>query len=199
MEVLPPGSGPVFGATGDFGSVGAFADVGEFRPGSPASRWALGRFLLGRALAVQVSRALLVVALAIAAIAIGVYFAGLTVLTVLLGLVAVAVLVARAILGAILRRLTFPALSADDDRRLRRLVGDTRKDVARELHRVGVPGSSLTLPLLALRLAGRNRATVLARLRNFDIERVVPAARLDELHLLLGARGARATGGGPAV
>jgi hypothetical protein len=185
MEVLPPGSGP------DFGPADGFADVGDFRPGNAASRWALGRFLLGRALAVQVSRALLGVALVFAAIAVGIYFAGVTVLAVLVGLIAVAVLAARAILGAILRRLTFPALSADDDRRLRRLVADTRKDVARELHRVGVPGSSLTLPLLAVRLAGRNRSTVLARLRAFDVERVVPPARLDELHLLLDARARR--------
>jgi hypothetical protein len=185
MEVLPAGSGPESGDYGPFGS------VGEFRPGSPASRWALGRFLLGRALAVQVSRALLVVALVIAGAAVGIYFAGSTVFAVLIGLVAVAVLAARAILGAILRRLTFPALSAEDDRRLRRLVGDTRKDVARELRRVGVPGSSVTLPLLAVRLAGRKRAAVLARLRNFDVERVVPAGRLDELHLLLDARARR--------
>jgi hypothetical protein len=173
MEVLPAGSGP------ESGDYGPFGDVGEFRPGSPASRWALGRLLLGRALAVQVSRALLVVALVIAAAAVGIYFAGSTVFAVLIGLVAVAVLAARAILGAILRRLTFPALSAEDDQRLRRLVGD------------GVPGSSVTLPLLAVRLAGRKRAAVLARLRNFDVERVVPAGRLDELHLLLDARARR--------
>ena len=160
-------------------------DVGAFRQGDPASRWALGRYLVGRALAVQVSRALLVLALLVAAFAVATYLGGLPVLAVLIGLVAVSVLGARAILGAILRRTTVPALAAGDEGRLRGLEADTRKDVGRELRRLGLPSRTLTMPLLAVRLAGRRRADVLARLRDFDVDRVVPAARLDDLHLLL--------------
>lgn len=56
----------------------------------------------------------------------------------------------------------------------------------RELRRIGLPGRVVTLPLLALRLPGRRRrADTVTRLRGFDIERVVPKARLDETFLLL--------------
>ena len=43
----------------------------------------------------------------------------------------------------------------------------------------------LTLPLLAVRLAGKRRKDTFERLRAFEIDRAVPPARLDELHLLL--------------
>jgi len=64
-------------------------------------------------------------------------------------------------------------------------VSDTHGDVLRELRRLGLPSHLWTLPLLALRLAGRRRAETFERLRAFDIDRAVPKARLDELHLLL--------------
>jgi hypothetical protein len=35
-------------------------------------------------------------------------------------------------------------------------------------------------------MLGRRRAKTFARLREFDIDRAVPKARLDELHMLLG-------------
>jgi hypothetical protein len=179
MEVLPPS--PSYGS-------GATDDVGAFTQGSAASRWALGRYLLGRALAIQVSRALLVIAAVILGVAVAAYFGHLLVLTVFIGLIAVAVLAARALLGAILRRVTLGAQDPETERRLARLVADTRKDVAKELRRIGLPSRSLTMPLLGLRLAGRRRGEVLARLRAFDVERVVPSGRLDELHLLLDAQ-----------
>lgn len=185
MEELRPGSG-YYAHPAD--------DVGAFRQGSEASRWALGRYLLGRALAVQVSRVLLVVAAVILAVAVGVYFAHVTVLAVLIGLIAVAVLAARAGLGAILRRLTLGAFDPDAERHLATLVASTRKDVAHELRRLGLPSRTLTMPLLGVRLAGRRRNEVLSRLRGFDVERVVPPGRLDELHLLLDGRARR---GGP--
>jgi hypothetical protein len=189
MVVLPPASD----RSSDYSSSGGSGrpDVGSFRQCDQLSQWALGRYLLGRALAVQVSRALLMVALVIAAIAVGVYFAGSTVLAVLIGLVTVAVLGARALIGAILRRTTVPTMDPQDEHRLRALVADTRKDVARELRRLGLPSRSLTMPLLALRLAGRRRGEVLTRLREFEVARVVPAARLDDLHLLLGSQARR--------
>jgi hypothetical protein len=188
VVLLPPGSGP---SDRDFGGARDFADVGSFRQGDPLSRWALGRYLLGRALAVQVSRVLFVLALLVGAVAVAAYFGGLTVLAVLIALVAVVVLGARAILGALLRRLTVPALAPGAEQRMRALVADTRKDVTRELRRIGLPSRSVTLPLLAVRLAGRRRAEVLTRLREFDVERVVPANRLDDLHLLLQAQASR--------
>ena len=43
----------------------------------------------------------------------------------------------------------------------------------------------LTLPLLAVRLAGRRRKDTLDAAARFEIDRAVPPARLDELHLLL--------------
>ena len=56
----------------------------------------------------------------------------------------------------------------------------------RELRRIGLPGRVWTLPLLAFRLfSSRRRQDTLARLRTFQVERAVPRARLDELHLVL--------------
>jgi hypothetical protein len=191
VVILPPDSsrsGRPFGHPNDDASA---ADVGAFAQGDDLSRWALGRYLLGRALAVQVSRVLLAVALLIAAAAIALYLGGFTVLAVLVGLVAVAVLGARAILMAVLRHTTMPSIASDGERRLAALVADTRKDVGRELRRLGLPSRALTLPLLAWRLAGRRRNEVLTRLRGFDVERVVPAGRLDEVHLLLAPRARR--------
>lgn len=185
MVILPPDSSRTGRPFGYSNEGDGAADVGAFAQGDELSRWALGRYLLGRALAVQVSRGLLAVALLVAAAAIAAYFGGLTVLAVLVGLIAVAVLGARAILMAVLRHTTMPSVATDGEQRLAALVADTRKDVGRELRRLGLPSRTVTLPLLALRLAGRRRQQVLARLREFDVERVVPAGRLDEMHLLL--------------
>jgi len=190
VVILPPGSGPSDDFDG-FDELGASGTVGAFRQGDGLSRWALGRYLLGRALAVVIGRALLAIAVLIAAIAVAVYFAGVTVLAVLIGLVAVVVLGARALLNTILRHTTVPAMTPDAEHRLRALVADTRKDVLVELRRLGLPGRTLTLPLLATRLAGRRRGEVVRRLRDFDVERVVPAGRLDDLHLLLNAQARR--------
>ena len=44
------------------GSESYSAEVGDFRQGSPLSQWALGRYLVGRALTESVGNALLVVA-----------------------------------------------------------------------------------------------------------------------------------------
>jgi hypothetical protein len=161
-------------------------EIGAFRPGSPLSRWALARYLVGRAIGESVSRTLLIVALVLLALAAGLQWGvGVTAGAVLVALVALFVLGLRWLLRAVLRRLTAVATYGPAEARLRELVADTSADVLRELRRLGLPSHLLTLPLLAVRLAGRRRAATLERLRGFDVDRAVPRARLDELHLLL--------------
>jgi hypothetical protein len=174
-------------------------EVGEFRPGSPLSRWALSRYLVGRAIAESVSRTLLIAAVVLLAAAAAVQWgAHVTFVTVLLVLAAVFVLVLRWILQAVLRRLTAADHYGPIDGRLRALVADTRADVLREMRRVGLPSHTITLPLLAVRLLGRRRRQTVERLRRFDIDRAVPKMRLDELHLLLRQVAGR-PGGGPVA
>jgi hypothetical protein len=162
-------------------------EVGDFRPGSPFSQWALARYLVGRALTESVGTALMSVALVIFALAaVAEWVLKSTVLAVLLVIVAVMVLLLRWLLLSVVRRLTaFPQLGPVEER-MNALVHDTRTDVLRELRRVGLPGHTWTLPLLAFRFVGRSRrAATVARLRTFEIGRVVPKARLDETFLLL--------------
>jgi len=166
--------------------LGGGADVGDFRPGSPLSQWALSRYLVGRAIGESVGRTLLLVALGLLALgALSQWGLHLTFLTVLLVILAVIVLLVRSVLRAVLRRLTATDRYGPIEARLRALVSDTHGDVLRELRRVGLPSHTITLPLLALRLAGKRRTQTLTRLRTFDIDQAVPKARLDELHLLL--------------
>jgi hypothetical protein len=164
---------------------GAGYDVGAFRQGNPGSQWALGRFLVGRAVAEALSRGLLIVAVVVFGLAALVEWAGSAFWMVVIGLVAVGVLVMRSLLLAVLRRLPLGVGDASVERRLRALVADTRRDVLRELRRIGLPGRSWTLPVLATRLVGKHRVETLERLRQFEVDRVMPAARLDEVHLLL--------------
>lgn len=164
-----------------------FVEVGDFEQGSPVSRWALARYLVGRAVGESLGRSLLVIGLLLLAVA-AVSGTALhsTAIAVLVALVALGVLAMRAVLRAVLGRLTAARDVAPYERRLRALVADTRADVLRELRRVGLPGRTITLPLLAWRLLRRrHRATTVARLRRFDLDRAVPRTRLDELHLVL--------------
>ena len=161
------------------------ADVGDFRQGSSLSRWALARYLVGRAIAESVGTSMLLVALVVLGLSALIWVAGSVFWSVLVGVVALAVLAMRALLLAILRRLTAAGQYRPLEDRMRRLVRDTRADVMRELRRIGLPGRTPTLPLLGWRLVGRRRAETFSRLRSFDIERAVPRGRLDELHLLL--------------
>jgi hypothetical protein len=168
-------------------------DVGEFRQGSPASRWALARYLVGRAIAESLTRTLLLAAAVLLGLAALCYWgAHVTVAAVLLALVGFGVLLLRTGLRAVLFRLTAVDRYGPVEGRLRQLVRDTRADVRRELRRVGLPSHTATLPLLAIRLAGKRRKATLARLREFRVDRVVPQARLDELHMLIRS----AAGGG---
>ncbi len=162
-------------------------DVGEFRQGSPLSQWGLARYLVGRAITESVGTALLIVAVAVLALAALLEWgAHSTVLAVLIVLVAVGVLILRWAMLSIIRRLTgFRRFGPLEDR-MTALVDDTRSDVLRELRRLGLPGRTLTLPLLAFRFLGRaRRKDTVAKLRKFDVGRAVPKARVDEMFLLL--------------
>lgn len=161
-------------------------DVGEFRQGTPASRWALARYLVGRAVVESVGWTLYLIALAVIAVAVAEQLTlHWTFLTVLLAIVALVVLVLRWALLAIVRRLTAFGRYGPVEERLRTLVGDTRDDTLRELRRLGLPSHMVTLPLLAVRLVGARRKDTLTRLAQFDLDHAVPPARLDELHLML--------------
>jgi hypothetical protein len=161
-------------------------DVGSFEQGSPVSRWALARYLVGRAIGESIGRSLLVVAVVLLIGAGLVEVAGSTFWSIVIAVIALAVLSLRAIMRSVLRRLTAVDRVAPLEARMRALVADTRSDVLAELRRIGLPGRTWTLPLLVPRLLGRRRrARTLARLRTFELDRVVPKARVDELHLLL--------------
>lgn len=161
-------------------------DVGAFRQGSPASQWALARYLVGRAIGESVGTTLLLVAGVLFVLAVMAQWPlHLTLLVVLLVIAALLVLAVRVVLLAVLRRLTAADRYGPVEDQLRSLVSDTRSDVLHELRRIGLPSHLPTLPLLAVRLAGRRRMQTLTRLRSFDIDRAVPRSRVDELHLLL--------------
>jgi hypothetical protein len=161
-------------------------DVGAFEQGTPASRWALGRYLVGRAIGDFVSRALTVFTLFVVALAALVWWLGPHWLAVLIGVFALTVLLVRSLLGAVLRRATGAGYFGPADDRMRRLVAETRGDIRAELRRIRVPSRTWTLPLLVWRLARRRRrAETLRRLRAFDAKRVVSRSRLDELHMIV--------------
>jgi hypothetical protein len=161
-------------------------EVGQFEQGTPGSRWALGRYLVGRAIGDYISRALMVFALFVVAVTALVWWLGPRWLAVLIGIFALCVLLFRWVLGAVLRRATGAGYFGPMEGRMRRLVAETRGDVRGELRRIGVPSRTWTLPVLAFRLArSSRRPETLRRLRQFDVERVVPRARLDELHLIV--------------
>ena len=102
------------------------------------------------------------------------------------GGLAVAVLLFRALLLGIVRRLTGFRHYGPIEERMTALVADTRSDVLRELRRIGLPGRMWTLPLFVFRFLGRDRRRVtLERLLQFEVGRAVPQSRLDELHLLI--------------
>src|SRR5579875_1248531 len=162
-------------------------EVVDYRPGSPWSRWALGRYLVGRAMTESIGLALLLVALVVLGLAaVSQWVLHSTALAVLLLILALFDLAVRWLLLTVVRRLTAFPRYEPIERRMDDLVRDTRGDVFRELRRVGLPSHLWTLPLLAFRLVrSRRRAETVAALRAFEISRVVPKARLDETYLLL--------------
>ena len=81
-------------------------DVGAFEEGTPGSRWALGRYLVGRAIGESMSRALTVFALLVVALTALVWWLGPHWLAGVIGVFALTVLLLRSLLGAVLRRVT---------------------------------------------------------------------------------------------
>ncbi|MEP6853716.1 MAG: hypothetical protein ABJA87_13835 [bacterium] len=197
-EVLPPdprrhASGPATpdfevspdGRAGGAGSGGTNAPQVGFAASSALSAVMLGRYLVGRAIAVRVSFTLFIAAgltLAFAALA---WFTAPRWIGVLFAVIGVLILLVRAVIMAVLRRLMAVGQLGPAEQRIRALVGDTGSDLRRELRRIGLPGSLFGFPLLLFRLLGRRRAETLRRLRNFDVTRVVPRSRRDELSFVL--------------
>lgn len=156
-------------------------EVGFVDGAHPLAATMLARYLVGRAIAARVSVGLMAIALAILAVAVLVWLIGPHWLAVLIGVVALVVLAFRALVMAVLRRLmAVGRLGAAEDR-IQALVADTGGDLSRELRRIGLPGSAVGLPVLVLRLIGRRRGETLRRLQQFDVTRVVPRSRRDEL------------------
>ncbi len=156
-------------------------EVGYFDQNNPLTAAMLARYLVGRAIAARLSAGLMVIALVIVALAVVVWLLGPHWFAVLIGLVALVVLAFRALLMAILRRLTAVGRLGAAEDKIRALVKETRGDLRRELRRLGLPSSVVGLPLLAWRLIGRRRKETLRKLGDFDVTRVVPAGRLSEL------------------
>ena len=161
-------------------------DVGAFRQGNEATHWALSHYLVGRVVVSRVQLGLLFTALMIVGLAALAYMAGITWLAVLISLGALGVLIIRWMVVTVVGRLIqVPGLAAYEDR-LRSLVGDTSGDLRREMRRAGVPFSWYSFPILMFRLMRRgSRRTLIARMRTVDLDSVVPASRVDELHILI--------------
>jgi hypothetical protein len=184
-----------FAVPGSAAEPRAAYDVGEFPQGSPLSRWALARYLVGRVILERVSWSLLAVAVVLLVLAVvAQVLAHLTVLAVLLAILAVMVLLMRAVLQAVLNRLMGAKAYGPLEDRLGQIVDGARGDVLAELRRVGLPSRLITLPLIAVRLVNRKRKDTMTRIGQFDVERAVSRARLDELHMLL-----REATGGPGA
>lgn len=161
-------------------------DVGEFQQGSPFSRWALARYVVGRVILERVSWSLLAIALVLLVLAAAARFLiDSTFLAVLIGIIAVFVLILRAVLRAVLRRLMGAAAYGPIEARLSGVVNGASGDIFAELRRVGLPSRVITIPLILLRLIGRRRGDTLARMKQFEVERAVSRARVDELHMLI--------------
>lgn len=175
-----PGSGQPFVVTGSFVGPGA-------HPTADASEQALRRYLLTRALGRSIVNTVLWSGLSILALAVLCWFGGVKVLAVLIGIVAILVLLVRAMLARLGRRLSGSGQLGAIEPRVDALVSTTRRGLRRELRRVGLPGTPL---LIALRLIRPlRRAETLRALTQVDLKSVVPADRLDELHLLLQSGG----------
>lgn len=159
------------------------------RQGTPFSQWALARYLVGRALGTSVSNSLLVLALAIFAIAALLqWVVGTTFWAVVFAVVGLVVLGMRAVIRWVLNKLTAADLYGPLEQRLRTLVAETRGDILAELRRVGLPGRTWSLPLLAVNLVrSKRRGQTLERLKQFDVDRAVTPARVDELHHIMRA------------
>ena len=166
-----------------------YAEVGAFRQGTPFSQWALARYLVGRSIGASLSRTLLALAVLLLAVAALLYWVAHTTFGALVvAVIGLMVLALRAVLRWVLNKITAAGHYGPLEARLCDLVSETRGDILAELRRVGLPGRSWTLPLLAVRLVRpTTRRATLERLTRFDVDRAVTPARVDELHHVLRA------------
>ncbi len=186
MEPAVPERPPPGGAASDGDAAHAAYDVGSFEQGTEFSRWALARYIVGRVILERTSWALLALALALLVVAgLCEWLLHSTALTVLAVLLALIVLTMRAVMRAVLRRLMSAVAYEPLEDRVRAITSGAGSGVLAELRRVGLPGRTWTLPLLITRLVGRRRAETMERIRRFDVDRAVPKAHRDELHMLL--------------
>lgn len=186
-EIVPGSVGPA-GPGDPTGPSGSGRDGGPevgFGGSDPITAGLLARYLVGRVVAARVSVSLMVTALVILAGAVALWVWGPHWLAVLVGLVALAVVAFRALVMAILRRVMGVGRLGPVEEKVRALVGDTQGDLRRELRRIGLPATVFGMPFLLFRFLGRRRAETLTRLHEFDVNRVVPRSRQDELRFLV--------------
>lgn len=177
----PPGSAerPVFDER-------PVIEVGNIGPGSAAGQAVLRRYLLTRALGSSIISALLWTGLVVLALAVLSWLGGLKVLAVLVGLLALVILAVRGMLSALARRLSGASRLGPLEPRVAALVTRTRRDLRRELRRVGLPGSPWAPLLIGWRLIRPIRRVRTAQaLSRVDLTKVVPPSQLDELQILL--------------
>jgi hypothetical protein len=164
-------------------------EVGDFSQrigGNAASEWVLRQYLLTRALGRSIVRTVHWTGVLTLAVAVGIWFAGVHWLAILVGLLAFAILIFRALLSGIQNRLASAAQFGTASRQVDKMVAVTRRGLRAELRRVGLPSAPWGPTQIAMRLMRRTRrAQTLAALRKFDLTQVVPQSTLDELHLLL--------------
>ena len=182
-EIVPGSAGPQ-GEGRTHSPDGEPLQVG-FASSDPITLGLLSRYLVGRVVAARVSLSLLIVAVVLLAGALALWEWGPRVLAVLVGLVALIVFAIRTLVVAILRRVMGVGQLGPVEDQLRGLVSDTQGDLRRELRRIGLPATVLGMPLLMVRILGKRRAATFARLQQFDLARVVPRSRQDELHFLV--------------
>jgi hypothetical protein len=179
----PSGNGPFGGRPSPFGGRRG-PEVG-FSGSDPITAGLLARYLVGRVVAARVSISLMITALVLVAGAVALWIWGPHWLAIVVGLLALAVLAFRALVVTILRRLMGVGRLGPVEDKVRALVADTQGDLRRELRRIGLPATVFGMPLLMIRLIGRHRAATFARLRQLDVNRVVPRSRQDELQFLV--------------
>jgi hypothetical protein len=159
-----------------------------FGGSDPLTAGLLARYLVGRVVAARVSVSLMITALILVAGAVALWLWGPHWLGILVGLAALVVIAFRALVVAILRRIMGVGQLGPAEDKVRELVADTQGDLRRELRRIGLPATVFGMPLLMIRLVGRRRAATFARLKQFDVNRVVPRSRQDELHFVVSSQ-----------
>lgn len=184
-EIVPGSVGPrASGERPPTSGGGTEPDVG-FGGSDPVTSGLLARYLVGRVVAARLSISLMFTALVLLAGAVALWVWGPHWVAVLVGLVALAVIAFRALVVAILRRIMGVGQLGPAEDKVRALVADTQGDMRRELRRIGLPATVFGMPLLLIRLIGRRRAATFTRLKQFDVNRVVPRSRQDELHFVV--------------